>query len=115
MNADRTRPLRPVTDLRIRQVLIVMEQEPWQRTSCLAAFVRLAPTSLQHLFSKEVGVNIGEYSRELRLQHARLLLATTWKSIKEVRNAVGIPNGPNFVRYFRKRFGMTPSVYQKTF
>jgi transcriptional regulator GlxA family with amidase domain len=60
-------------------------------------------------------MSIRAYSKELRLQRASQLLRTTYLSIKQVRVQSGIPNGANFVRDFKKRFGMTPSVYRKAF
>src|SRR5207253_1108704 len=42
------------------------------------------------------------------------LLITTHLSIKEIRNKAGISDGSNFVRDFKKRFGLTPSAYRKT-
>jgi len=72
-------------------------------------------STLQHLFTKELGISITAYSMELRLQQARTLLVSTFKSIKEVRNEAGIPDGPNFVRHFKSRYLMSPSDYRKTF
>jgi AraC-like DNA-binding protein len=60
-------------------------------------------------------MSICEYSMELRLQRARELLQTTYLSIKEIRVRSSIPNGPNFVREFKKRFRTTPSNYRQIF
>jgi two-component system response regulator YesN len=101
-------------DPRLDRVLHELEEQPTRRTRELAAIVELHPSHLQHLFTKHFGMSISSYSMELRLQHARRLLITTYKPIKQVRHEAGIPNGPNFVRYFKSRFLMTPSDYRKT-
>jgi two-component system response regulator YesN len=75
--------------------------------------VRLSPDHLERLFKKEVGTSIGRYAMELRLQRASKLLESTFRSIEEIRDEVGIPDGSNFVRHFKNRFGVTPSAYRK--
>ena len=104
-----------VQDARLNHILEALQECPRLRTRQLAAMVDLHPSHLQHLFKKHVGITIGAYSMELRLQLARVLLTRTHKSIKEVRHEVGIPNGANFVRYFKIRFLMTPSGYRRSF
>lgn len=115
MNVDLTSLSRAETDLRIYEVIHALEADPWLRTSQLAGRVGLGSRQLRRLFTKEVGVDIRKYSLDLRLRCARHLLITTWRSIKEVRNEAGIPNGPDFVCHFKKRFLMTPSAYRKAF
>jgi len=53
--------------------------------------------------------SIVQYTIELRLKYARQLLQTTDWSVKRIAIECGIPDGPNFVRAFQRRFGMTPS------
>src|SRR5436309_666434 len=101
-----------LADSRIKCVLRALHERPWQRTTALARTVRLSPDRLRHLFLKEVGVSISAYSLEVRLQRARRLLRNTNQTIKEIRYGVGIPDGSNFTRYFRKRFLITPSAYR---
>jgi transcriptional regulator GlxA family with amidase domain len=50
---------------------------------------------------------------EVRLQRACDLLSGTLLSVKEVRHEIGIPDGANFARHFRRRFAMTPSGFRK--
>ena len=79
----------------------------------MAGTVGLSRSRLKDLFRQETGMSIRAYSKELRPQRACELLRTTYLSIKEVRVQSGIPNGPNFDRDFKKRFGMTPSAYRE--
>lgn len=80
----------------------------------LKQIIGLSASRLQHLFKEETGFSIREYKREARLQQARHLLAETHRPIKEICSEVGIPDNPNFIRYFKDRFGVTPAAYRRS-
>jgi len=80
----------------------------------LTQMVGLSVSRLQHLFKEETGFSIREYKREARLQQARRLLTETHRPIKDICSEVGIPDNPNFVRYFKNRFGVTPAAYRRS-
>jgi transcriptional regulator GlxA family with amidase domain len=103
----------PEYDPRIKAVIHALEARPQLRTSQLAALVDLSPTHLERLFKKHLGISIRKFSAELGLQKAMKLLKTTFRSVKEIRNETGIPDASNFVRYFKERFGLSPSAYRK--
>ena len=105
---------RKVSDRRIVHVLHVLNVEPWLGPKHLAATVELSPSHLRHLFKQQMGTSITAFARELRLQLAGQLLRTTFRSLKQIRYDVGIPDASNFVRDFKRRFGMTPSVYRQS-
>ena len=56
--------------------------------------------------------SIVQYTVKRRLNYARQFLQTTDWSVKRIAIEWGVPNGPNFVRAFKRRFGMTPSQCQ---
>src|SRR5207245_11225616 len=86
---------------------------PERRASDLARALNLSTSRLQHLFKKYFGVSIDNYSMNLRLQCAEKLVRTTFRCFKEIGQEVGISDHSNFSRYFKKRFGLTPSAYRK--
>ena len=100
-------------DHRVLQVMESLHGNSALTISQLAVSVKLSSSHLQHLFKQQTGVSIKAYVIERRLQSAVNLLQTTYLSVKEVRNGVGIPDGSNFVRYFKRRFGRTPSHYRQ--
>jgi transcriptional regulator GlxA family with amidase domain len=112
---DQQTVVRAKTDPRVEEVCRVLHLQPRLGVAELASLVRLSPSRLRHVFKKQTGVAIVEYSLEVRLQHARVLLITTFLSIKEIRHVAGIPDATNFVRFFKKRFHLTPSLYRETF
>jgi len=101
------------SDERILRALQLLRVNPRLRLHELAKIFEMSPSRLRHLFKRDVGVSIGEFMRELRLERAKELLQQTYRSQKEIRHDVGIPDAANFSRQFNKRFGMTPSACRR--
>jgi transcriptional regulator GlxA family with amidase domain len=101
-------------DRRIQIVIARMEAhvaEPFNLAK-LAHEVNLSPSRLRHLFKKETGRTPAQHLRTYRMRKAELLLRTTFLSIKEIINRVGMTNS-HFVREFRKTYGTTPTKHRK--
>ena len=81
----------------------------------LAALVHLSPSRFRHVFKDETGVSINQYLRERRLERAELLLRTTFLAVKKVTMEVGLSSTSHFVRYFKQKYGVTPSAHRKHF
>lgn len=80
----------------------------------LAKIVNLSPSRLRHLFKTETGRTPAQYLKHLRLQKAELLLSTTFLTVKEIVNRVGLNTGSHFVREFKKVYGVTPTTYRSS-
>ena len=78
----------------------------------IARQVNLSPSRLRHLFKKETGKTPAQFLKSLRLKQAALLLSTTFLSVKEISNRVGISNTSHFVREFKKIYGLAPTTYR---
>jgi len=79
----------------------------------VARSVHLSASHFARLFKTEMGIAPGQYLTDLRIEKAAQLLATTFLSIKEIMGAVGYRSKGNFIRFFRKRFRVTPSEYRQ--
>ena len=79
----------------------------------LGALVHLSSSRFRHLFKEETGRTIKEYLRERRLERVEFLLRTTFLSVKEVIGDTGASSMSHFVRYFKRRYGVTPTGYRK--
>jgi AraC family transcriptional regulator of arabinose operon len=102
-------------DRRIELVLAQIESDvarAWE-TAELAALLNLSASRFRHLFKEEIGVSLGAYLRERRMERAELLLRTTFLSIKEVMSEAGMSSMSHFVSYFKRRYGVSPSGYRK--
>lgn len=104
------------TDPRIRFVLALMERHRATPLSIdeLARAVNLSPAHLRRLFQRELGCSPARMSRELRLDHARHLLQTSFLTVKEVMAATGWNDPSHFSREFKRRHGRAPRALRGT-
>jgi AraC family transcriptional regulator, arabinose operon regulatory protein len=79
----------------------------------LARGVNLSRSRFAHLFREQTGASPGRYLRDFRLDRARLLLETTFLSIKEVMAAVGFNDPSHFSRDFHGAYGVSPREWRK--
>ncbi len=68
--------------------------------------------SFRKIFTERTGRSPYNYLLEIRLARARLLLAQSSLSIKEVAACAGFKDAQYFCRFFHKKAGMTPSLWR---
>lgn len=78
----------------------------------LAELANISVSHLGHLFRTETGVSPGQYLMALRVQRAGDLLKSSILSVKRIMFEVGFNDKSNFVRSFRKAYGLSPSEYR---
>jgi len=78
----------------------------------LGQMVNLSGSRLRHLFKAEMDQTPAQYLKAIRMREAATLLRTTFLSIKEIMNRVGISNESHFVHQFKKSHGLAPSKYR---
>ncbi|HKR15548.1 MAG TPA: AraC family transcriptional regulator [Pyrinomonadaceae bacterium] len=101
-------------DRRIELVITNLEADTsraWDAPA-LAKLVNLSPSRFRHLFKQETGVSPRQYLRELGFRRAEVMLATTFLSIKEIAEVVGLAPLNHFMRNFKRRHGVTPGEYR---
>lgn len=101
-------------DRRIQIVIALLESRistAGDLTS-ISHHVNLSPSRLRHLFKSEIGKTPAQYLKWRRLQRASVLLKTTFLSVKEIANQVGITNSSHFVKEFKKVYGVAPTIYR---
>ena len=74
----------------------------------LARKVALNEYKLKTGFRQYFNAGIFEWVMDRKMVHAKHLLLTTNKPIKEIGQLVGYPRTTNFITAFRRRFGTTP-------
>lgn len=79
----------------------------------LARAVNLSQSRFAHLFHQQIGAAPGRYLRQRRLERARLLLESTFLSVKEVMAAVGFNDPSHFSRDFKSAFGASPRAWRE--
>jgi transcriptional regulator GlxA family with amidase domain len=102
-------------DPRVRCVIAVLERERQHPPSLrqLAHAVNLSPAHLTRLFRRETGVSPARYGRQLRLDHARHLLQTSFLTVKQVMVASGWSDPSHFCREFTRRHGHNPQAARR--
>src|SRR5215207_4091264 len=99
---------------RAKRVIELMEGDP-SRTFTLgkmAESVNLSAPYFCYLFKSITGVPPAKYLKSLRMEQAATLLTTTFLSVKEIVNRVGLTDESHFVRDFKRLHGVTPTEYR---
>lgn len=71
------------------------------------------PNYLSSVFKKEFGSNFGDYLQNYRLEIAKKWLSETELTVKEISQRLQYNNPQNFIRFFKKKKGLTPGEYRK--
>ncbi|GAB2597978.1 cupin domain-containing protein [Spirosoma areae] len=82
------------------------------RTGQIASVAGMVPAAFCRYFKKRTRKTFIEYLNELRISHARKLLATLDLSIGQVGLECGFTNSSHFHRQFKLSTGLTPFQYQ---
>jgi AraC-like DNA-binding protein len=106
---SRERPSDPLVD----ELVDRLSADPLDRRSLpeLAGRWGVAYHDLRRRFHAAVGVPIGQYRIQQRVEHARRLLAS--QSVQDVAARLGYPDAFSFSRQFRKHAGTSPSDYKR--
>jgi DNA-binding response OmpR family regulator len=79
----------------------------------LSEHMGLPQRRLHEVFRARVGMTAGAYARQLRLERARSLLADGRMQVQLIADALGYSNAGDFIRAFRKHYGVTPRRYRE--
>ncbi|MFA5561043.1 MAG: AraC family transcriptional regulator [Eubacteriales bacterium] len=81
----------------------------------LAGVVYLSHSHLYRLFRRSVGLSPIEYLNKYRLTVAAGLLVSTRESVSSIAKKVGMDNQFYFSKLFKRKYGIPPTQYRKTF
>lgn len=104
-------------DSRIQKAKALIEENLQQdlKLDRIAEQVNISCSRLRHLFKDHTGATPIRYQKRLRLQKAKQLLESTFLNVKEIMFEVGIRDGSNFVRDFKKQYSLSPVKYRAQF
>lgn len=80
----------------------------------LAQVACLSPFHFTRMFRNRMGMPPHRYMAELRLERAKLLLASSNRSLVDIALATCFSSQSNFTRAFRSATGMTPGQYRRS-
>jgi AraC-like DNA-binding protein len=98
---------------RARELLLANLGRPPLTIRALARQVGVNEFRLKEGFRHFYGRGVFETFQEARMDHARELLLTTNKPIKEIAGLAGYPRTTNFITAFRKYFDLTPASLRR--
>lgn len=81
----------------------------------LAERASLSRSHFQHTYRKLFGVSVTEDMVASRVEYAKLLLATTDYTVKDIAEQCGYSSDVHFMRQFKARTGLTPTAYRNCF
>ncbi len=79
----------------------------------VADSVHLSTAYFSRLFASQLGMPYSKYVNNVRIRHAKILLAQTDKSIMDVALETGFCNGDYLSTQFKKATGLSPSKFRK--
>lgn len=102
-------------DHRVHRAIAFIEDNLYRKINPdeIAHSVNLSYSRLRHIFNSEFGTSPMHYLKLLRMQEARVLLETTFLTIKEIVAKVGLTDESHFVRDFKRINGCTPAQYRQ--
>lgn len=101
-------------DARVRTVLDFLTANMRRKLTLseLAELVHLSVPYFCKVFKAQTGTPPGQYMIKMRLEKTRELLSTTHLPVKRIMAQAGFRDKSNFVRHFRKSYGVTPREYR---
>src|SRR5699024_7167095 len=97
-----------------QEVLMYMDEHYASDISLdmLADEVSVSPNYLSHLFKQTTGSSFVDYLTELRMNHAKEMLADLHLTVYEIAIEVGYSSSQYFSRVFKKYTDVTPTQYR---
>jgi len=68
---------------------------------------------LSKLFKRETGYNFSDYIMQKRMEKSRELLLDHSLKIYQIAEMTGYADGSNFIKVFKKYYGVSPNEYRK--
>lgn len=79
----------------------------------VAAAVGYTPYYFSKKFYKEMGIRVTDYIKTARVEHAKILLWTSRKSIQEISDMLHFGTRSYFGKVFQEIVGVSPAVYRE--
>ena len=80
----------------------------------IAAQVHMNSSYVSRLLKQRTGKTFTQLLLEIRIEHAKVLLLTTYYRVYQIAESVGIENAKYFSQVFRQYTGQTPTAFRNT-
>lgn len=101
---------------RLNRVLTYIDQNYKEKLTlqAMAEQEHLSLHYFSHFFTDKIGIPFQKYLTLIRLEKAQSELSGSEKSITEIAMDCGFANVKLFNKYFKEKYGCTPSLYRET-
>lgn len=79
----------------------------------IAAAVGYTPYYFSKKFFREMGIRVTDYMKTARIEHAKILLVTSRKSIQDISDMLHFGTRSYFGKVFQEIVGMSPAAYRE--
>ncbi len=102
-------------DRRVVNAIGIMRQRMYERCDVtdIASQVGTTKRELTRLFNRYLRVPPAEYWRNIRLSSAHWMVVNTDRSITQIAYECGFTDSSHLIRWFRKRYQLTPTALRK--
>lgn len=80
----------------------------------IAQHIYINASYLRAVFKKEIGITIGDYITQYRMQKAKELLANNTMRLADIAEKIGYNDAGYFSKSYKKFYGYSPSEYEKS-
>ena len=87
--------------------------DPALSISLLASEQKTSESYLRRVFKNAYGMSPMDYLIQVRIQHAKSLLETSFDTVAEISEKCGYTESSYFIKVFRAHTGQTPHQYRK--
>ena len=78
----------------------------------LAALVGYGEYYITRIFKQETGYSVNDYIKFAKIEHAKVLLASTDQSLQQIADALGFATRSYFSQCFKQVVGQSPADYR---
>lgn len=87
--------------------------DPGLSITALGEEFQMSPYYVSQLFKSKYGISVPDYITKIRIEHAKVDLVSTTKSVKDIAEENGFVNSNVFIRHFKRSEGITPGEYRR--
>ena len=116
LKEDNLIPIKTIDDFKIAPSLVEYINGNFRKPLTIKVLSKefgYSESYIAHIFCDQLKIPFRTYLGDVRSTYAANLIKTTGKSLTEIAYECGYENVNTFCRCFKRKFGVTPSVYKK--
>ncbi|MBP5418899.1 MAG: helix-turn-helix domain-containing protein [Bacteroidales bacterium] len=105
------------TDGRVEQLYVYLKENFQRRISLneAASHINTSEVTLSRIIKQCTGKSFVAFLNDIRLGYAKRMLMDTEQNVSEICFMTGFNNVSNFNRFFKRKFGVTPTEFRYSF